>query len=152
VRDRTGDPQGLGVPAYADLTGATLQRDGRRFTLRVGAAAAYPASSDDVEHVICFVDIDGDGQVDHELWATLADDGWNGTWRYPDGARFGSASGVTVRPQGRDLLLGFDASRVGGAASFRWTVGAEEGSAEQQASGTMSEDYAPDSGAVRFPS
>jgi hypothetical protein len=151
VRDRTGDARGVGVPAYADLTGASLRRDGGRFTLRAGAAADFPTSSDEVEHVILFADTDGDGQVDYEIWATLADDGWSGTWRYPDGARFGSGSGVDVRPQGRDLVVGFDASRLGGASSFRWLVGAEQGTAEQQSTGTMSEDYAPDSGAVRFP-
>ncbi|GAA1922907.1 hypothetical protein [Nocardioides marmoribigeumensis] len=151
VRDRTGDARGVGVPAYADLTGASLRRDGDRFTLRAGAAADFPTSSEEVEHVILFADTDGDGQVDYEIWATLADDGWSGTWRYPDGARFGSGSGVDVQPRGRDLVVGFDASRLGGASSFRWLVGAEQGTAEQQSTGTLSEDYAPDSGAVRFP-
>ena len=151
VSDPTGDADGLGVAAYADLTGAVLTREAGRYSLRVGAAAAYPTRSDKVMHVICFVDVDGDGQVDHELWGTLADDGWSGTWRNPDGARFGSGSGVTVTPRGRDLVFAFGASRVGGATSFRWLVGAEHGTLEQQASGTMSEDYAPDSGAVRFP-
>jgi hypothetical protein len=151
VRDRSGDAQGLRVPAYADLTSATLRRDGSRYTLTVTAAGAFPATSDDVVHVICFVDVDGDGQVDYELWGTAADNGWSGTWRYPDGAKFGSASGVSVQPSGRDLVLAFDSSRLGRAASFRWLVGAEQGTVEQQATGTLSEDYAPDQGAVRFP-
>lgn len=151
VSDPTGDADGLGVPAYADLTGAVLTREPGRYSLRVGAAAAYPTRSEEVMHVICFVDVDGDGSIDHELWGTLADNGWSGTWRYPEGARFGADSGVSVRPEGRDLVFAFGPSRVGGATSFRWLVGAEHGTFEQQASGTMSQDYAPDSGAARFP-
>ena len=151
VRDARGDAEGLRVPAYADLTGATLRREGGRYTLTVTAAGAFPTSSDDVLNVICFADVDGDGQVDFELWGTASDDGWSGTWRYPEGARFGSASGVSVQPRGGDLVVGFDASRLGGARSFRWLVGAEHGTLEQQAAGALSEDYAPDQGAVRFP-
>ncbi len=152
VADRAGDAQGLGVPAYADLTGASLRRSDGRYDLRVSAVGDFPTGSDAVMHVICFADTDGDGEIDYELWATLADDGWSGTWRHPDGAEFGSASGISVRPDGRELDLSFDASRLGGAQSFRWLVGAEHGTLEQQASGTMSKDYAPDRGAVRFPS
>jgi hypothetical protein len=151
VADRSGDARGLGVPAYADLTGAVLRRDGARYSLTATAAAAYPASTGKVLHVICFADTDGDGRIDYEIWGTLADNGWSGTWRYPSGARFGPASGISVRPAGRDLVFGFDASRLGGARSFRWLVGAEHGTAEQQAAGAMSEDYAPDTGASRFP-
>jgi hypothetical protein len=152
VADGQGDVTGLGAPAFADLTGATVVRDGQSMTVTVEAAAAFPTSSEDrTMNVIVFVDTGGDGQVDYEMWGTLADNGWSGTWRNPDGATFGSASGVLVSPEGARLRLTFPAGHVGGAESFRWAVGAEHGTFEQQATGTMSEDYAPDSGAARFP-
>lgn len=150
--DARGDVTGMSPPAFADLTGATLVREGDRMSLAVDAAAAYPAASGDrTMNVILFVDTDGDGQVDYEIWGTLADNGWSGTWRHPDGAKFGSDSGVTVDPARSTLGFAFPAGHLGGADSFRWTVGAEYGSFEQQATGTMTSDFAPDSGAAAFP-
>lgn len=149
--DRDGDVQGLGAPSFADLTGATLTADGG-YTLTVATAAGLPASSaDKTMHVILFADVDGDGQIDYENWATLADNGWSGAWRYPDGAKFGSASGIHVTVSGSRLTMTFPADHVGNAEHFRWLVGAEYGSDAQMASGTQSSDYAPDNGSVDFP-
>jgi hypothetical protein len=149
--DSTGDVQGLGAPSFADLTGATLTSSGG-YTLVVTAAAALPTSSSDkTMHVIFFADVDGDGQIDYENWATLADNGWSGAWRYPDGAKFGSASGIHVTVSGSQMTMTFPADHVGNADHFRWLVGAEYGSDAQMASGTQSSDYAPDNGSVDFP-
>jgi hypothetical protein len=149
--DSTGDVQGLGAPAFADLTGATLTSNGG-YSLVVTTAAALPASSTDkTMHVIFFADVDGDGQIDYENWATLADNGWSGAWRYPDGAKFGGASGIRVTVSGSRLTMTFPGDHVGDATHFRWLVGAEHGSDAQMASGTQSSDYAPDDGSVDFP-
>lgn len=149
--DSSGDVQGLGAPAFADLTGATLTSDGG-YTLVATTAAALPASSTDkTMHLIFFADVDGDGQIDYENWATLADNGWSGAWRYPDGAKFGGASGIHVTVSGSRLTMTFPADHVGNADHFRWLVGAEYGSDAQMASGTQSSDYAPDNGSVDFP-
>lgn len=154
VTDGTGDASGVGTPSYVDLTGATVTRDGDRFRVRVDVAAPLPArqSDDRTMNVGCFVDTDGDGQVDYELWADLSDSGWGTSYRYPDGARYGGSSGVTVTVSGATLTLGFPASHVGGASSFRWATGAEYGTLEQVGSGTTAQDLAPDRGAVDFPS
>jgi len=149
--DSTGDVKGLGAPSFADLTGAMLTSDGG-YSLVVTTAAALPASSTDkTMHVIFFADVDGDGQIDHENWATLADNGWSGAWRYPDGAKFGGESGIHVTVSGSRLTMTFPADHVGNADHFRWLVGAEYGSDAQMASGTQSSDYAPDNGSVDFP-
>lgn len=154
VTDGTGDATGLGTPSYVDLTGAGVTRDGNRFRVRVEVAAPLPArqTDDKTMNVGCFVDTDGDGQVDYEMWANLSDSGWGTSYRYPDGARYGGSSGVTVTVSGATLTLGFPSDHVGGASSFRWATGAEYGTLEQVGSGTTAKDLAPDRGAVDFPS
>ena len=154
VTDPSGDVKGslTEPPAHVDLTGATLTREGA-FELRVSFAAAVP-SRDDGSHIVnvaSFFDIDGDGQVDYEVWASLADDGWSGSYRTPSGARFGSDSGVTARPAGNDLVLTFPLAHLKRSSTFRWSVGAEWGTYEQVAAGVTAHDTAPDQGVVAFP-
>ena len=154
ITDSRGDVSGLGAPAYVDLTGATVSRAGDRFRVRIDVGAPLPSrkTDDRTMNVGCFVDTDGDGRIDYEMWANLSDSGWGTSYRYPDGARFGSSSGVTVTVSGATLTLGFPADHVGGASSFRWATGAEYGTLEQVGSGTTAQDLAPDRGAVEFPS
>ena len=102
-------------------------------------------------NVGCFVDTDGDGRIDYEMWANLSESGWGTSYRYPDGARFGGASGVTVAVSGASLTLVFPAGHLDDASSFRWATGAEYGTLEQVASGTTARDLAPDGGAADFP-
>ena len=152
VDDATGDVDGVAPPSFADLTRTALTRTAAGYQLEVEAGGALPASSSDhTMHVIGFVDTDGDGQIDYELWATLADNGWNPAWRTPDGAFFGSAAGIRISVEGTRLTMSFAADRVGGAHSFRWLVGAEYGTDAQLASGTQTSDYAPDRGGASSP-
>ena len=156
VSDPTGDVRGslTGAPAYVDLTGARLTRSGRGFELRVGFADAVPAaqtSDGRTVNVASFYDVDGDGRVDYEIWASLADDGWSGSYRHPTGARYGGDSGVAARADGRQLVITFPLGHLQDADAFRWSVGAEWGSYEQVASGTTARDTAPDAGVMRFP-
>lgn len=149
VSDPTGDVRGTltGAPAYADLTGATLTR-GDVFEVRVAFAGTVPQrqSDDRIVQVATFYDLDGDGETDYEVWASLADDGWGTSYRTPDGARFGSDSAVRARPEGSDLVLTFPLSHLEGATTLAWAVGAQWGTLEQVASGTTSKDNAPDGG------
>ena len=154
VADRSNDVSGLGSPSYVDLAGATLTRDGDRYRLVVEVASALPDQQADDSHimnVVGFVDTDLDGSVDHEVWATLADNGWGTSARHPDGARFGDESGVTVTVSGSTMTLAFAASVIGGPDAFQWSVASEYGTYEQVASGTTAQDYAPDGGAVPYP-
>jgi hypothetical protein len=154
VSDPSGDVQGslTRAPDQVDVTGATLTRGTQGFTLRVSFAGTVPASDPDkTENVASFYDLDGDGQIDYEVWATLADNGWSGSYATPDGSRFGADSGVTARPDGRDLVVTFPLAHLRGARAFRWSVGAEWGSYEQLAAGATAKDNAPDTGVVAFP-
>ncbi|MGN6575453.1 MAG: hypothetical protein ACTHKG_07190 [Nocardioides sp.] len=155
VSDPTGDVRGslTGAPGYVDLTGAALTRTSSGFELRVSVADAVPArqDGDKVVNVASFYDLDGDGTIDYEVWATLADNGWSGSYRTPAGARFGSDSGVSAQPDGHDLVLRFPLSHLREASSFRWSVGAEWGTYEQVAAGATAQDTAPDSGVTPFP-
>lgn len=153
LADPTGDVSGLGAPSYVDLTGAVLERTGDRFRLVVETAAALPTQQDGdrTMNVVGFADTDLDGSVDYEVWATLADTGWGTSSRNPEGARFGSDSGVEVSVSGSTLTMTFGAGILGDAASFQWSAATEHGTYEQVAAGTTAQDYGPDDGATAFP-
>lgn len=154
VSDPTGDVRGTltGAPPYADLTGAALTR-GDAFEVRVSFAGAVPQrqTDDRVVQVATFYDVDGDGETDYEVWASLADDGWGTSYRTPDGARFGADSGARARPEGNDLLITFPLTHLQRAERTAWAVGVQWGTLEQVASGTTSKDNAPDGGWAAFP-
>lgn len=154
VTDPTGDVRGTltGAPPHADLTGATLTR-GDVFEVRVSFAGAVPQrqTDDRIVQVATFYDLDGDGETDYEVWASLADGGWGTSYRTPDGARFGEDSGARARPEGNDLVLTFPLTHLRRAESMSWAVGAQWGTLEQVSTGTTSKDNAPDGGWARFP-
>ena len=154
VSDATGDVRGTltGAPPHADLTGATLTR-GDVFEVRVSFAGAVPQrqTDDRIVQVATFYDLDGDGETDYEVWASLADNGWGTSYRTPTGARYGDDSGARARPEGNDLVITFPLAHLERAASTAWAVGAQWGTLEQVASGTTSRDNAPDGGWARLP-
>ena len=154
VSDPTGDVRGTltGAPAYADLTGAALTR-ADSFEVRVSFAGAVPQrqTDDRIVQVATFYDLDGDGETDYEVWASLADDGWGTSYRTPDGARFGEDSGARATPEGNDLVITFPLTHLQRAEKMAWAVGAQWGTLEQVASGTTSKDNAPDGGWAGFP-
>lgn len=154
VSDPTGDVRGTltGAPPHADLTGASLTR-GDAFEVRVSFAGAVPQrqTDDRIVQVATFYDLDGDGETDYEVWASLADSGWGTSYRTPDGARFGEDSGAQARPEGNDLVITFPLTHLRRADSLAWAVGAQWGTLEQVASGTTSKDNAPDGGWASFP-
>lgn len=154
VSDPSGDVRGTltGAPPYADLTGATLTR-GDAFEVLVSFAGAVPQrqTDDRIVQVATFYDLDGDGETDYEVWASLADNGWGTSYRTPNGARYGEDSGATARPEGDDLVITFPLTHLQRADAMSWAVGAQWGTLEQVASGTTSKDNAPDGGWARFP-
>ncbi len=154
VSDPAGDVRGslTGAPAYADLTGAAFTRDDV-FEVRVSFAGAVPQrqTDDRIVQVATFYDLDGDGETDYEVWASLADNGWGTSYRTPDGARFGEDSGARARPEGNDLVITFPLSHLERADAMAWAVGAQWGTLEQISTGTTSKDNAPDGGWASFP-
>lgn len=145
-----------GTPAYADLTGARLVRTKAGFELRVDAAGALPqrqGGDGRTMNVASFYDVDGDGAVDYEIWANLADNGWGPSYRDNRGKRaaFMGESGVAVAADGQSLVFRFPASHLDGVSSFRWSVASEWGPYETVSTSAAARDYAPESGAVSFP-
>jgi hypothetical protein len=158
---RVSDPAGdlsrslEGTPASADIVAVTLRRSGSTVEVRTRFAAAVPTrqSGGKGMNVASFYDVDDNGIVDYEVWASLADDGW-GTGhldRREERASFGPSTGIEVRVEGDTLVTTFPLDRIGGADVFRWSAASEWGSFESMAASTSARDYAPDDGAVDHP-
>lgn len=156
IADPAGDlSQSLeGAPASADIVAVELSREGSMVEVRTTFAAAVPTrmSGDKGMNVASFYDVNGNGVIDYEVWASLADNGW-GTGhldRREERATFGPSSGIEVAVEGRTLVTRFPVDRVGGAQTFRWSAASEWGSYESMAASTSARDYAPDDGAADF--
>ncbi len=158
VADAAGDVTSPGVPpppTWIDLRAATLTV-GPVVELRVRLGDTVPARQEDAAttgNVAWFADLDGDGAIDLEVWANLADDGW-----YPGvrddrrhEARFGEDTGVTIRPDSTELVITIPSSLLDGADTFRWALASEWGRYEQLGTEVAARDHAPDNGAVRHP-
>lgn len=144
-------------PPWADLRGATLTRIGNEFELAIDLAGDVPTRATDDDHtmnVAAFYDLDGDGQIDAEIWVNLADDGWGGAY-YDNRARtaaFARDSQVVVRVEQRRLVLRVPASHLHDATAFRWSIASEWGRYEAIGTPVAARDDAPgDDAAVQFP-
>jgi hypothetical protein len=146
-----------GQPTWADLAGATLTRFDEYFELRVQLGDAAPSSSgssDKTMNVAAFFDVDGDGFVDYEVWANLADGGWGGSWfdDREDRAAYGDDAAMDVMVDGAELRVLFPPQYVGTADAFRWSLASEYGSYTILGTGDTARDDAPDDDqAVPFP-
>jgi hypothetical protein len=135
-------------PAWADLAGATLTRTPQGFELRVRLGGSAPATTDGdhTMNIAAFFDVDGDGNVDYEVWANLSDGGWGGSWfdNTEGRARYGGDAGVTWTPEGDAIVMRFPHDHVGDAATFRWSVASEWGRYAALGSPATVRDDAPD--------
>ncbi len=157
VSDPSGDlSRGLeGAPAFADIVAVQVDRSGGTVTVRTTFAAAVPTKQTDNKgmNVASFYDVDDNGVIDYEVWASLADNGW-GTGhldRREEKAAFGPSTGIEVTVEGDTLVTRFPVDRIGGAEVFRWSAASEWGSYESMAASTTARDYAPDEGSVDYP-
>jgi hypothetical protein len=150
------DPEGdvtLSIPdppPWADLVGGRLTRSAEGFELRVtlggGAAPEGSGSPDETMNVASFYDVDGDGSIDYEVWANLADGGWGGAW-FNDregGAHLGDEAQVDVTIEGADVVLRFPLAYVADATTFRWSLASEWGRYEMIGTDLAARDDAPD--------
>jgi hypothetical protein len=150
--------RGLGEhPAWADLAGATLTRHEQYLELRVRFGDRAPSSSGSSErtmNVAAFFDTTGDGQVDYEVWANLADGGWDVSWfddRTGDAA-FSEDAAADVEVDGAELVVRLPPQYVGLAESFRWSVASEYGAYALLGTAQTARDDAPDDDqAVDYP-
>jgi len=159
VTDPAGDATRAtgGQPAWADITGASLTRFDQYFELRVRLGAAAPTASpsaDRTMNVATFFDVDGDGFVDYEVWANLADGGWDASWfdDRTDDALFGDDAAMDVLVRDGELVVQFPPQHVGMADTFRWSLASEYGGYGALGTAETARDDAPDDDrAVAFP-
>jgi len=158
ITDATGDVDWTlrPPPGYTDIAAAALSRTAEGFTLRVRFATAPPPRQPDDDttmNVASFFDTTGDGEIDYEIWANLADNGWGPSYRdrRQQEARFMADSGVDVSADGDTLVFRFPLTLLDHATTFRWAMATEWGSYETLASPAAATDYAPDIGATPFP-
>ena len=157
IQDPSGDlsASAEGAPPTADIVAVALTRKGDVFEVRTTFAGPVPVrqSRSKGMNVASFYDVDGNGMVDYEVWASLADNGW-GTGHLDDRrnkATFGPSTGIEVTVEGKTLVTRFPLERVGGARGFRWSAASEWGSYESMAASTSARDFAPDDGAAEYP-
>ena len=157
IQDPSGDLSASpeGAPPSADIVAVALTRKGDEIEVRTTFAGPVPVKQSGSKgmNVASFYDVDGNGMVDYEVWASLADNGW-GTGHLDDRrnkATFGPSTGIEVTVEGKTLVTRFPLERVGGARGFRWSAASEWGSYESMAASTSARDYAPDDGAAEYP-
>ncbi|MFP5322978.1 MAG: hypothetical protein ACLGIC_14200 [Acidimicrobiia bacterium] len=141
-------------PAWSDLAGGALERQGNayRLTVRLGGRAPETQPGAETMNVASFFDVDGDGAVDHELWVNLGDTGWGPVWYEGDRAYPGEASNVTVVVDGDELRLLFPDVMLGAPEALRFSLASEYGSLDVIGSDFARRDDAPDDDqAVSFP-
>ena len=136
-------------PPWADLAGATLSRSSAGYELRVHLGGGQAPTNTDANHtmnVASFYDVDGDGTVDFEVWANLADTGWATSYFDDNTGRsaFKNDSGVAVRVEGDSLVLDFPLDHLGDATTFRWSLASEWGSYAVLGTDLAARDDAPD--------
>ena len=160
VTDPEGDATASPVdppPPWADLVGARLIRSDAGFELRIALGGGDAPESTDEDHtmnVASFYDVDGDGDIDYEIWANVASGGWGPAYYVngPGQGGFGEGSGVTVTTEGADVVLRFPHGHLANAPRFRWSVASEWGRYEALGTPAMVRDDAPDDDqAVAFP-
>lgn len=158
VTDSEGDVSGPALerpPAWVDLLGATLSRGVEQWELRIRVAGGVaPASSGSEEHTMnlaFFADLDGDGSVDGQIWANLADRGWGTGWFPPEPPnRFDDESEVELTTEGDEVVLRFPASHLP-VEHLRWSLASEWGRYATLGTDATARDRAPDTGPAHFP-
>lgn len=160
LRSRVSDPRGdtesarpTPGPRHADLVGGLLERhpeDGYRLALDLdGGAPEGARDGDHTMNVATFYDLTGDGHVDVEVWANLADGGWDTAFfdNRAGEAAYAADDDITVDVEDGRLVLRFPLAVLDGAERLRWAVASEWGRYEQLGSPLSVRDEMPDEGA-----
>ena len=146
----TGTP-----PAWTDLAGGSLERQGNayRLTIRLGGDAPETAPGAETMNIATFFDVDGDAGIEYELWVNLGSEGWGPVWYDDQGnAAPGEASNVTVIVEGNEVRMLFPDVMLDAPDRLRFSIASEYGELAQIGSDFARRDDAPDGDqAVSFP-
>ena len=157
--DPVGDATpGTGIsnpPPWTDLAGGRLDRQGNayRLTIRLGGTVPTSAPGSETMNIASFYDVDGDGQIDVEIWVNLGEGGWGPVWYDDqDNAAIGEDSNVTVEVEGDELQLLFPDVMLDRPARLRFSIASEYGPLATIGTNLARRDDAPDGDrAVAFP-
>ena len=146
---------GTGTPAWTDLAGGSLERQGHAYRLIVRLGDIPPARSSGTAtmNIASYYDVDGDGSVDFEIWANLGPNGWAPVW-YDDAghAAAGAKTNVTIKVTGSEVRLLFPDVLIDAPARLRFSLASEYGSLATLGTDAARRDDAPDGDqAVSFP-
>jgi hypothetical protein len=158
--DPVGDATpGVGTstpPAWTDLAGGSLERQGNayRLTIRLGGDAPQTAPGRETMNVATFFDVDGDPGIEYELWVNLGAEGWGPVWYDDQGnAAPGEDSNVTVIVEGNEVRMLFPDVMIDKPNRLRFSMASEYGELAQIGSSFARRDDAPDNDqSVAFPS
>lgn len=144
-------------PAWTDLAGVTLVRQGNAYALRVQLAGGDAPETSDGEstmNIASFYDVDGDGDIDYEVWANLGPEGWGGSWFDDQGnGAFGEDSNVSIEVDGDEVVILFPDVMLDVPDQFRFSVASEYGGMDVLGSSFARRDDVPDDDqSVWFPS
>ena len=147
----TGTP-----PAWTDLAGGSLERQGDayRLTVRLGGDAPETAPGAETMNIATFFDVDGDAGIEYELWVNLGVEGWGPVWYDDQGnAAPGEDSNVTVIVEGNEVRMLFPDVMLDAPDRLRFSMASEYGELAQIGSSFARRDDAPDNDqSVAFPS
>lgn len=157
--DPVGDATpGVGAgqpPAWTDLAGGSLERQGNayRLTVRLASEAPQTAPGPETMNIATYFDIDGDDGVEYELWVNLGRSGWFPVWYDDKGnAIRGDDTNVTVVVEGDEVRLLFPDVMIDEPEQLRFSIASEYGPLTSIGSSTARRDDAPDGDrAVAFP-
>lgn len=107
-------------------------------------------------NIASFYDVDGNGSIDYEVWLNVAAGGWGSSYFDNTGegkGGFQEKSGVTVSPEGAEVVARFPLTHFAGAERLRWSLASEWGRYEAVGTSAMVRDDLPDNDVpANFPS
>lgn len=143
-------------PDSVDLRQLVLLRGAAGYEVRVEMAAPVPErrEGERITNVATFYDVDGDGELDYQVYATSTPDGWGSA--YFDHVRgetaYADDDEVDVTVEDGFVVMRFPLGHLGDATGLQWSAATQWGTFEELQTGTEARDRAPDDGrGVRWP-
>lgn len=144
-------------PPHVDLRRLTLTRLADGFEVRVELDTSAPErrQGERITNVATFYDVDGDGELDYQVYATSTPDGWGSAYfdHVNGDARYADEDDVDVHVDDGALVMRFPLEHLGRAERLQWSAASQWGTFDELQTGTESRDRAPDDGhGVLWPS
>lgn len=137
-------------PGYVDLRSLALTREEDGYEVRVELDAPAPERRDGerITNIATFYDVDGDGELDYQVYATSTPDGWGSAYfdHVAGESRYADDDEVDVTVEDGAVVMRFPLAHLGGADRLQWSAASQWGTFEELQTGTEARDRAPDDG------